>query len=227
MARCHWSCSSPTSILTQQEVSSHYLVTDEQPISPGDTSKIPDWATVVKPAMLARHARFIGILGSGFAQNTDVDLRTMAADTGAVDSSNGNAPLVFDGAGTNAAAAIENGVRIAVSGVPLNIHAFVVDDPSDAVDARAAFVQRVETLPLGTAACTGGFAQDDSDGDTYPDRYLAVRSGTPLCWRVVPKTNSSVPATSSWQSYRATVRVVADDTFTLSERDIYFLVPPL
>jgi len=203
------------------------LATDEPPISIGDTNKTPNWAAVVKPAMLAARARFIGILGSSFQTGTDTDLRTMATDTRAVDSVNGNAPLVFNGADANAAAAIENGVRAALSGVPLDVNAVVVDDPNDAVDARAAFVDRIETLQLGTAECSNGWVEDDSDGDTYPDRYGNVRNRTALCWRLRLKSNVSVPASAAWQSFHATVRVVADGTFTLQERDVYFLVPPL
>jgi len=82
------------------------LATDEQPISSGDTYKTPSWDTIVKPAFLAAKARLVGILGSGYGANTDVDLRKMATDTGAVDAANGNAPLVFDGAGANAAAIV-------------------------------------------------------------------------------------------------------------------------
>lgn len=202
------------------------LATDEQPLSAGDTNKTPDWSTIVLPQMLARGARFIGILGSGFAVNTDADLRTMAADTGAVDSTNANAPLVFDGAGANAAAAIENGVRAAVNGIPLRMRAVIEDDPADAVDAVAAFVDHIETLELGTAECAGSLSADDSNSDGHPDRYSGVTPGTGVCWRVVPKANTSVPATTVLQTFHATVRVTADVDVALGMRDVYFLVPP-
>ena len=201
------------------------LATDEQPLSAGDTSKVPAWATVVLPEMLARGARFIGILGGGFAVNTDVDLRTMATDTGAVDATNANAPLVFDGSGANAPGAIENGVRTAVNGIPLRIRAVIEDDPADAVDAATAFVDHVETLELGTAQCANGLSDDDSDSDGHSDRYSGVLPGTGVCWRVVPKANAAVPATGALQTFHATVRVTVEGGVALGTRDLYFLVP--
>src|SRR6185369_14731306 len=108
------------------------LATDEQPLSVGDTNKTPDWASIVKPQYLGTKARLVGILGSGFAVNTDADLRQMATDTGAIDAANGNAPLVFDGAGANAASAIQTGILTLANGLPLDIDARSVDDPSDA-----------------------------------------------------------------------------------------------
>lgn len=202
------------------------LATDEQPLSPGDTNKTPDWSTIVLPAMLARGARFIGILGSGFAAGTDTDLRTMATDTGAVDIDNANAPLVFDGAGANALSAIQNGVLTAVERIPLRVRAVIEDDLADAVDAVAAFVDHIETLEAGTAECANGLSEDDSDLDGYPDRYSGVRPGTGVCWKLVPKANTSVPATASWQTFHATVRVAADVDVALGTQDIYFRVPP-
>jgi len=201
------------------------LATDEQPLSAGDTSKVPAWATVVLPEMLARGARFIGILGSTFAVNTDNDLRTMATDTGAVDATNANAPLVFDGSGANAPGAIENGVRTAVNGIPLRVRALIEDDPADAVDAAAAFVDHIETLELGTPECADGLSDDDSNSDGHSDRYSGVLPGTGVCWRVILKANVAVPATDVLQTFHATVRVTADGGIALGARDLYFLVP--
>jgi hypothetical protein len=202
------------------------LATDEPPLSPGDTNKVPDWATVVLPAMRARSARLIGVTGSGFGANTDLDLRRMATDTGAVDADNADAPLVFDGAGANAAAAIQAGVQ-AARRIPLRIDATAHDDAGDAVDAVAAFVGRLETLQSGTATCAAGQATEDGNGDGFADRYLATRAGTPVCWRLVPRANTTVPATAAMQTFHATVRVVADDNIALGQREVYFLVPPL
>lgn len=202
------------------------LVTDEQPLSAGDTSKVPDWTTIVLPEMLARGARLIGITGSGFAANTDVDLRQMAVDTAAIDATNADAPLVFDGSGANAATAIASGIQAAVGGIPLRVRAVVEDDATDAVDAVAAFVDHVETLQLGTAQCASGLGTDDADGDGNPDRYAGVIPGTGLCWRLVPKANDSVPATSIVQRFHATVRVFADVDVALDARELTFVVPP-
>jgi hypothetical protein len=202
------------------------LVTDEPPLSAGDTYKAPDWNTIVRPQMLARGAKLVGILGSGFSVATQTDLRTMATHTGAVDASNGNEPLVFPGADANAPTAIQNGILALANGVPIDLAAVPQDGPGDSVDAVAAFVERIETLQLGTASCANGLTEEDGDGDTYPDRYVDVRAGTPVCWRLVPKMNTTVPSTAVWQFFHATVPVVADGVSTLETRDVYFLVPP-
>jgi hypothetical protein len=202
------------------------LATDEPPLSAGDTYKTPDWATIVKPAFLAAKARLVGVLGSGFTAGTDTDLRTMATNTGAIDAANGNAPLVFDGAGANAAAAIRTGILNLANGLPLDINAVSADDPSDQVNAVTAFVDHLQTLQLGTAQCANGLTDTDTNGDTFKDKFIQVRTGTPVCWKVVSKPNTTVPATAAPQLFRATVTVYGDGITQLDQRDVFFLVPP-
>jgi hypothetical protein len=203
------------------------LATDEPPLSAGDTNKCPAWATVVLPAMNARSAKLVGIGGSGFAgTSVETDLRTMATNTGAVDSQNGNAPLVFDGSGTNSATAIENGIRTLANNIPLDMSAPIQDDPSDAVNAVTAFVDHLETLQQGTALCANMLNDIDTNGDTFDDAYVDVRAGTGVCWKLIAKMNTTVPATDVPQLYRATVEVVGDGVTTLDTRDVFFLVPP-
>ena len=202
------------------------LATDEQPLSAGDTNKTPSWDTIVKPAYLTRKARLVGILGSGFAANTDVDLRKMATDTGAIDAANANAPLVFDGAGTNAATAIQNGILALANGLPLDINAVNTDDPSDTVDALASFVDHIQTLQLGTAQCANGLNDIDTNADSFDDKFVQVRTGTPVCWKLVSKQNTTVAATDQPQLFRATVTVFGDGVTVLDQRDVFFLVPP-
>jgi hypothetical protein len=140
------------------------LATDEPPISAGDTYTLPAWSSVVKPAFLNKKAKLVGIMGSGVAgTSVETDMRTMAADSGAVDAANGNAPLVFDGSGANAASAIENGIRTLANGLPLDINAVSVDDPADSVDAITAFVDHLQTLQLGTAACANNLPDVDTN----------------------------------------------------------------
>ncbi len=202
------------------------LVTDEVPLASGDTYVCPSWATT-RAALATHSAKLMGIYGSGSSATVISDLGTMARDTGAVDAGNGNAPLVFNGADANAATAIENGIRTLANGVPLDMGARSEDDPADAVDAVAAFVDHLETLQLGTAACTGGLVDRDTNADTFDDEYTDVRAGTPVCWKLVPRTNVTVPATDRPQLFRATVRVTGDGVTTLDTRDVFFLIPPV
>ncbi|MGE3459193.1 MAG: thrombospondin type 3 repeat-containing protein, partial [Kofleriaceae bacterium] len=201
------------------------LATDEQPISAGDTYKSPAWSTV-KGLYQTAKARLIGILGSGYGLNTDVDLKQMANDTGAVDAANGNAPLVFDGAGAAAADAIKTGIMRLANGLPLDLNAVSVDDPSDAVDAVSSFVSHLETLQLGTPQCANMLEDIDTNGDAHDDKFLHVRTGTPVCWRVVSKQNTTVMPTDAPQLFRATVSVYGDGVTQLDQRDVFFLVPP-
>jgi hypothetical protein len=202
------------------------LATDEPPISSGDTWKSPTWAQTL-PYFTATKAKLVGILGSGVAgTSVDTDMQQMASSTGAVDAANNNRPLVFNGADANAATAIETGIRTLANGLPLDINAFSVDDPSDAVDAVTAFVDHLQTLQLGTAACANGLNETDTNGDSFADKYLQVRTGTPVCWKVVSKQNTTVPATDVPQLFRAKVKVYGDGVTQLDERNVFFLVPP-
>ena len=202
------------------------LATDEPPLSAGDTYKTPDWGSVVRPAFTTAKARLVGILGSGISPGTDTDLRAMATATGAVDALNGNAPLVFDGAGANAASAIQTGIFRLANGLPLDINAVSADDPSDSVNAVTSFIDHLQTLQLGSAQCANGLTDVDTNGDTFRDKFLQVRTGTPVCWKVVSKPNTTVPATTAPQLFRATVTVYGDGITQLDQRDVYFLVPP-
>ena len=203
------------------------LATDEPPLSPGDTNKCPNWASVVLPAMNARSAKLVGIGGSGFAgTSVQTDLNTMATNTGAVDSQNGNAPLVFDGSGANSAAAIENGIRTLANNIPLDMAAVPVDDTGDSVDAVASFVDHLETLQLGTPMCANGLNDIDTNADSFDDAYVDVRTGTPVCWKLIPKINTTVPATDQPQLFRATIEVLGDGVTVLDTREVFFLVPP-
>jgi hypothetical protein len=201
------------------------LATDEGPLNGADTNHCPDWDTVVKPAMTSRKARLVGILGSGYSPEVLTDLNKMATDTGAVDATTG-APYVLDGAGANASTAIENGVRNLANNIPLDMNAVPTDDTTDTVDALAAFFDHLETLQLGTVDCANGLTDIDTNSDSFKDKYLQVKTGTPVCWKVVSKMNTTVPATSQPQLFKAFVTVYGDGVTSLSTRNVFFLVPP-
>ena len=112
------------------------------------------------------------------------------------------------------------------NGLPLDINALTVDDPGDAVDSVAAFVDHLQTLQLGTAQCANGLQDVDTNSDNFKDKYIKVRTGTPVCWTVVSKPNVTVPATDVPQLFRAKVKVYGDGVTQLDERNVFFLVPP-
>ncbi len=201
------------------------LFATDETITTGDTLHCPTIPVLVAAAV-AIGAKIIGIQGNGGGSSLTTELQTIATGTGAVDASMGGAPLVFNGADAGAAAAIENAVRSLANGVPLDISATPEDDPSDAVDAVAEFIDHLETLQLGTPECSDGLTDQDTDADGFADLFLDVLPGTPVCWKLVPKSNTTVMATDVPQLFRATIEVFGDGVTLLDTRDVYFLVPP-
>ncbi len=196
------------------------LVTDEAPTS---TYDCPAMSTVTATAN-AVGAKIVGIVGSDAVPQVRTDLEALATSTGAVDTA--GTPLVLDGSGVGAASAIENALTTLHDGVPFDLAAELTDDPSDSVDAVAAFVDHAETLQLGTAECTDGHTDEDTDSDGHADTYRGVTLGAPVCWRVVPATNTTVPMTDAPQVFRATLDIVADEVTRFERRDLWFVVPP-
>jgi hypothetical protein len=198
------------------------VATDE---APSASYTCPSQATALS-ALVGAGAKVIGIAGSGVTSSTTTwtDLAALARGTGAVDA--GGGAMVYAGAGAGASDAIEDAIRAVAHDLPLDMGADATDDPADGVDAVAAFVARLETLELGTAACADGLTTQDTDGDGIDDRFVDVLPGTGVCWNLVARENTTVPATSVPQLFRATVDVRGDGVTLLDTRDVYFLVPP-
>jgi hypothetical protein len=196
--------------------------TDEAPTTTYNCPSIANTAAAAN----AVGAKIVGVRGATTATQVTTDLSNMATMTGAVDASNGNAPLVVSGADGNAANAISQAIRTLANGVPLDISATPVDDPADAVDAVTAFIDTLEPLQLGTPECANGLSEADTNGDGYQD-YVDVLPGTPVCWNLIPKMNVSVPPTDQVQLYTATIQVKGDNVTLLDTRDVFFLIPPV
>jgi hypothetical protein len=141
----------------------------------------------------------------------------------------GLCPLDFliSATGSGVSAAVLSGVGLLTRGMPIDITAVVVDDPSDPVDAVAAFVARVApNTTAGAPACTSGLVTLDQDADTVVDTFTDVLPGTPVCFDVVPRRNETVAPTAAPQIYGATIRIHGDHITVLDERRIWFVVPP-
>jgi hypothetical protein len=190
------------------------LVTDE---SAAANFSCPAWSSVVLPQMVNRHARQITILGSGSTQAMRDEFGGYAIDTGAVDASNGNAPMVFDGADTNASNAFTAAMQALRRGTRIDVSATVVDEPGDTVDA-ASLVERIEALNVTSAGCSGGHT-------VVADTFIGVLPGAALCFRLIPKTNITVPATATTQLFPARLRIVGSGPAPLSDQRIVFVVP--
>ena len=198
------------------------LVTDEPP---QNTYNCPN-VNAVTAAANNIGGKIIGIMGSTTNTSVRPQLEQLAVGTGAVDALNGNAPLVVQGDNASAAAAIETAIRLMANGVPLDISADPRDDPGDSVDAVAEFVERLETLQLGTPECASGLAESDSNNDGFADLYDDVLPGTPVCWKLIPKQNRTVEPLETPQLFTATIYVEGDGATLLDTRQVFFVVPP-
>lgn len=110
----------------------------------------------------------------------------------------------------------------------LDIGALAQDDVSDAIDAVLAFVDKLEANTTSGAPCTPGLPVEDrllSDGvnDTFPK----VMPGTRVCFDILPRQNTTVPATDKPQLFKAFVTVWGNGVTQLETREVYFLVPPV
>jgi hypothetical protein len=186
-------------------------------------------------AELTAHGyRTVGIdTGAGAAS---ADLEALARATGTVDL--GDLPLVRPGSadGDGLGAVIVDALQTLAVDVPVDVRVLIEDDPADGVDVVSAFVDHVAVDVTGrvvvhpvtgeSRVCTAGFATADDDGDGWADILLSVPPGVAGCAVVVPKRNSTVPATREPQLFRAVLRMTIDGRSPVDERDVYFLVPP-
>ena len=140
----------------------------------------------------------------------------------------GECPLLFrvSSSGSGLGDAVADAVEVLTSFTPLDIGATPVDDPSDLVDAVAAFVQHIEANPNADAPCVNGLTVADTNADTINDTFIDVIPGTIVCFDVVPKMNITVEPTEEPQMFKATIVVTGDGVTTLDTREIFFLVPP-
>ncbi len=201
----------------------------------GPTPTPPSWPTALA-ALTAANARVVGINSGADYRPTDVRayLLALASGTGTVDAGGSAAPFVFDisADGSGLGPAIVDAIAAAAL-VPLDVSARAVDvaEAGETVDAVAAFVDHLEPNATGAPGltCTGGFATSDyvgMDGDSFPDTFLRVRPGAPVCFDIIPKMNDTVPATLVPQVFRAQINVIGDGFTPLDDRVVYFLVPP-
>ena len=182
-------------------------------------------------AMRGINARTVGI---STASGSRAFLERMVQDTTIAAGAPGTAASYVLNApgGSGLSGAVTDAVRRAAE-VPLDVSARATDVavPGETVDAVAAFLDRLQTR--GTAApgltCTTGLATYDRagiDGDTHHDTFRDVTPGSPVCFDIFPRMNTTVEPTLDAQIFEARVEVLGDGFTPLDERTIYFLVPP-
>ncbi|MDI7269322.1 MAG: hypothetical protein QME96_15135, partial [Myxococcota bacterium] len=201
-------------------------------VNAGGCTAVPPTYDMARSELVARSVKVIGV-NSGTARP---HLEQLARDTGTADA--GGTPLVYDinSNGTGLGDEVVTAVQTLANQVPLRIDAVPVDDPADTVDAPLEFILRIEANASGDSVFDPVARVDrictvtsplpvDENADGYPDYFPRVLPGTPVCFDIVPRRNTTVPAIREPQMFKATIQVQGDRITVLDERDVYFFVP--
>ena len=190
----------------------------------------PTYANTIA-SLTTLNARVVGIAtavgANAFLTRLVTDTTIARGATGAASEYVYSAP-----GGAGLTTAITELVRRAAA-VPLDVSARARDlvDAGESVDAVAAFLDHLETRTSAAPGltCTTGFVTLDGagiDSDTYPDTFQNVTPGSPVCFDIIPKMNTTVMQTLVPQLFRAQIDVIGDGFTPLDDRIVYFLVPP-
>jgi hypothetical protein len=190
----------------------------------------PSWTATID-ALSAINARAVGVATSRDANSF---LTRLVTDTTIARGAPGAAAdyVISAPNGSGLSGTIVELVRRAAL-VPLDVSAQAIDlnDPGESVDAVASFIDHLETRSAAAPGltCTTGFTTVDRDGvdiDTFHDTFNRVTPGSPVCFDIVPRINTTVEPTLEPQLFRAQINVVGDGFTPLDHRVVYFLVPP-
>lgn len=214
-------------VVVMSDVDQHNSPTCGCPYS-GFTS--PSWAQMTS-ALATVNARVVGITTAG---GSAAFMNRLVTDTTIARGAPGPASRYVLSApgGSGLSTAVTDAVRAAAA-VPLDVSARASDimDPGETVDAVAAFVERLETRNSAAPGltCTTGFVTLDApgiDADSFHDTFQSVTPGSPVCFDVVPRMNTTVMPTLVPQVFRARIDVLGDGFTPLDDRIVFFLVPP-
>jgi hypothetical protein len=185
--------------------------------------------------LLAANIKVICI-NSGGTYGED-NCRQIATDSGAVDSSGDPLyfPIASDGSGLGTE--VVDAVGELATAVPIRVDAIVEDDPSDMTDAVAAFIDTVETNTSGASiwdpileemrTCTTGLSVGTPGTAPTVDYFETVDPGVSVCFDIIPRRNTTIPATTVPLRFQATITIWGDEYTPLDARDIFFVVPPV
>ncbi len=180
-------------------------------------------------------ARVVAVVTDPSAATALAECTYFAGETLTLDSE-GN-PIVRTGDidGSNLVTELSNALDTLVTDAPFPIVELeLTDDPTDGVNAIAAFVDHVEANVVGGVTdprntehvCVAGLEVADMDFDTHDDAFLNLPPGTVVCFDIVPRTNHSVPAETSTGLFLAHAQVKVLGVILLDEFDVAFIVPP-
>ncbi|HJL17699.1 MAG TPA: hypothetical protein RMH99_18690 [Sandaracinaceae bacterium LLY-WYZ-13_1] len=162
---------------------------------------------------------FVGVDADDAGDPRD-DLTSVARLSDSLDGT--GEPLYFTGDAARVTDAVTDAIREIALGVPLFVVIDAEDLPDDDGDAMQ-FIRRIE-VNLSGEGCSDE-PTSDLDLDGFDDTFPFLRPGTPVCWDVVARRNTTVRPTRVPQVFKAELTVLGDDS-PLDRRTIFFLVPP-
>jgi hypothetical protein len=148
----------------------------------------------------------------------------------APDGPKGTCRLNFEIAnGTGLSDSIVNALLAISAGTTFDVTAVVSNDPTNpgGVDATK-FIQNLRAMAEGDPlqGCPPA-STVDTDGDGIDDTFVHVTVGSPVCFEVIPATNTTVPPTDQAQFFNAFIDVLGQPgAVKLDRRNVLFLVPP-
>jgi len=140
---------------------------------------------------------------------------------------------IVSGPDSEAGNALTCGLQGITAFLPQDVGTLIVNDPTNMdamgapVDAVAAFVDYIEVYEDGSPECSAGNTLNDSSGNGHDDQFVSILPGTPVCWKLFVKENSTVMGAETPQLFTATVNVHGEGGALLDSRDVFFLVPPV
>lgn len=132
--------------------------------------------------------------------------------------------------GSGVSSSIVSAIKAISVGSSYDISARLSNDSSNAggVDATK-FIQAVRAMDKGDKAngC-GPHAAKDTDNDGVKDTFVSVTVGTPVCFEVIPKANTTVEPKEAAQFFNAYINMIGNpgNVDLGDKRTIVFLVPP-
>jgi hypothetical protein len=131
--------------------------------------------------------------------------------------------------GNGVSTGIVSAIKAIAVGTMFDVKAIASNDPANAggVDATK-FIKALRAMDEGDPAngCPANPAKD-SDGDGIKDTFISLVSGTPVCFEIIPATNTTVPPAIDPQFFNAFVDVIGvQGNLQLDRRSVLFLVPP-
>ena len=125
--------------------------------------------------------------------------------------------------GTGIETVVTDAINEIVEGVLLRVMILVVDEPDDIWNVLE-FVERLETNTTDPG-CSSLVTEDADPLDGVHETYPEVTPGSPVCWDVIPRMNTTVMPDIVPIVARARLTVYGDGS-PLDSRLVYFLIPP-